>query len=191
MKRRKAIGLLLLAGGGTAVSVGGYKWYDWNKPFDHAFLDKKKELLAALADTILPATDTPGAKEAGAGDFISVMVKDCTERKSQNKFIDGLKELEAYCSSNYNKNYVHCSLAEQQAVMRHFQQKGRPMKGIMGKVQNRYLGKSFFTTLKEYTVLGYCTSELGASKGLAYVAVPGRFNGCIPLEKGQKTWATK
>lgn len=191
MKRRKAISLILLTGTGVAVSVGGYKWYSWSKPIDKTYLNHKKELLAALAETIIPATDTPGAREAGVGAYIYIMVKDCTDRKSQNKFINGLKELEEYCSGHYQKTYIQCSASEQQTILRHFQQKGRSYGGIIGKVQDRYLGRSFFSTLKEYAVQGYCTSELGATKGLAFIAIPGRYNGCIPLEKKQKTWATR
>jgi hypothetical protein len=48
----------------------------------------------------------------------------------------------------------------------------------------------FFALLKELTVLGYCTSELGATQGLAYLAVPGEYRGCVGLRPGQKSWAT-
>jgi hypothetical protein len=44
--------------------------------------------------------------------------------------------------------------------------------------------------MKELTLLGYFTSEPGATKALRYVAVPGRYDGCIPYKKGDKAWAT-
>jgi hypothetical protein len=191
MNRRKAIGRIVLIGGGTAVAYSGYKWWDWNKKPDLAWLDQKKELITSLAEAIIPATDTPGAAEAGVGDYIIIMIKDCTGIREQNKFIDGLKELEHHCSSAYDKPFPRCTEAEQKQVLQYFEQKDKPFKGIAGKAQNKFLGKSFFTTLKEYTVSGYCSSELGATKGLAYVFIPGRYQGCIPLQTGQKTWATK
>jgi hypothetical protein len=191
MKRRKALGLMLLAGGGTAVSLGGYKWWQLNHAPDKAYLDGKLNLLSALAETIIPKTDTPGAKEAGVGQYLLDMVKDCTDKKTQNKFIDGLKDLEQYTQDKYNKSYETCSVDEQILVMKHFQEKGKPFNGIVGKAQNKFLGKSFFTTLKEYTVKGYCSSQLGATQGLAYLSVPGPYIGCTNLQKGQKTWATK
>jgi len=190
MNRREAITRIMLGGAGLAVAFGGYNWYEIAKSPDVAYVTNNRELLAALAETIIPATDTPGAREAGVADFIIMMIRECTDRKNQNKFIDGLKDLQTYSRSKYGKDYQHCSAAEQETVLTHFEQRDKPYSGIMGKVQNRYLGKSFFTILKEYTVEGYCTSEAGATKGLAYVNVPGSFKGCMPMTPGQKAWAT-
>lgn len=191
MNRRKVLGLIFVAGGSTAFGVGGFQWFQMNKTPDLSYLDQKKELLAALAETIIPTTNTPGAREAGVGDFIYLMIQECTDKKTQNKFLDGIKDLEDYCSMHFNKNYPDCSFSEQQLVMKHFQQKGRPMGGIFGKAQHKLLGKSFFTTLKEYTAKGYCTSELGMTKGLAYLPIPETFKGCVDYAKGQRSWATK
>jgi hypothetical protein len=191
MKRRTAIGRILAAGVGGGLILSGYKWYDWHKTPDLSFVTQQKELLAALAETIIPSTDTPGGRETGVGDFIIVMIRDCTEIKTQNRFIDGIKELRSYSLSGYKKEYQHCSPEEQQSILRHFEQEGKAFRGILGKAQNRFLGKSFFSTLKQYTVEGYCTSQQGASKGLAYLAVPGSFRGCMPMSPGQKAWATK
>lgn len=191
MKRRQAIGRILLAGIGGGLAFSGYKWYDWNKTPDIESLQSYRKLVASLAGTILPPGDSPGAREAGVGDFIIVMVRDCTDRMSANKFIDGLKELDHYTRNQYGRPYEECTVQQQTAVLHHFEEKGKPFKGIIGKAQNKYLGRSFFTTLKEYTVKGYCTSELGAGKGLAYLPIPGSYHGCIPLAPGQKAWATK
>ncbi|HTQ26875.1 MAG TPA: gluconate 2-dehydrogenase subunit 3 family protein, partial [Puia sp.] len=158
---------------------------------DIAYLEKKRELLADLAETIIPATDSPGAKDAAVQDFIIVMVRDCADIKTKNRFIDGLKELEHYCEAEYKQGFSQCSPQEKQQVMKYFMEKGRPFRGVLGKVQNRLLGKSFFQTLQEYSAEGYCTSEIGATRGLAYIPIPGKYMGCTPLQKGQRSWATK
>ena len=189
MKRRKAIlGIGLL---GT-VGVGAYsglKWRSWTKSPDLAYLKSKRELLSSLVETIIPETDTPGAREAGVHDFVIKMVADCIDIKSQNKFIDGLKELEEFCLDEYGQPYESCSEETQTKVMRRFEEKGKPYKGIVGKAEKKFLGQSFFTTLKQYTSIGYCTSQLGATQALAYLPIPGKLIGCIDLEKGQKSWA--
>jgi hypothetical protein len=191
MNRRKAIGRIALTGAGAAVAWGGYKWYDWTKTPDLQFLEEHRNLISALAETIIPATDTPGASIAGVGDFIVVMIRDCTDRMSVNKFIDGLKDLTQYCRNHFDKSFEHCSASDQQAVLNHFEKKGTPYPGIIGKAQQAYLGRSFFSTLKNYTVQGYCTSQAGATRGLSYLYLPGSFHGCIPLQPGQKAWATR
>ena len=189
MNRRKAIIRITLGGAGLAAAIGGYKWYGIAKTPDVRYVTGNKELLAALAETIIPATDTPGAREAGVADFIVMMVRECLDRKNANNFIDGLKDLQSYSKSKFGKDFEHCTATEQEAVMTHFEKRDKPYGGIAGKVQNRYLGKPFFIILKELTVEGYCTSEPGATKGLAYVNVPGSYRGCMPMTSGQKAWA--
>ena len=49
--------------------------------------------------------------------------------------------------------------------------------------------KDFFRQMKDLTITGYFTSEIGATQALAYDPIPGKFNGCVPLEKDQKAWA--
>ena len=191
MDRRKAIGRIILIGGGGLATYAGYKFWDWNKNPDIAFLDQHKNLITALAETIIPTTDSPGAKEAAVADFIIIMLKDCTEKISQNRFIDGLKQLKSYTYSSFNKTYEQCMDQEKEQVLRHFEGMGKPSKGIVGKVEGKFFGKSFFETLKILTVMGYCTSEAGATKGLAYLHIPGKFVGCMPMQPGQHAWATK
>jgi hypothetical protein len=191
MNRRKAISRILLAGIGGTIAFGGYKWHEWYKTPDMTWLDANRPLLAALADTIIPPTDSPGARAAGTPDFMITLLKDCTDRRTLNKFIDGLKDLEAYCRSTYRHSFTDCADTDRIATLTRFEQKDRPLSGIWGKAENRFLGKPFFTTLKEYTVVAYCTSEQGATHGLAYVAVPVNYHGCIPLQPGQPAWATK
>ncbi|MFN9666692.1 MAG: gluconate 2-dehydrogenase subunit 3 family protein, partial [Bacteroidota bacterium] len=48
----------------------------------------------------------------------------------------------------------------------------------------------YFRMMKELTLWGYFTSEIGATQALRYVAVPGKYEGCIPYKKGDKAWAT-
>lgn len=190
MNRRKAIWWLVAGSAGLGVAAGGSAWYRREKVPDLVYLDRSRALLAALAEGIIPSTDSPGAQEAGVAGFIIMMIRECTGRAEQNCFIDGLKELQSYSLRHYQASFESCSPQQQAEVLLHFEGKGRPMAGLMGKVQARYLGRSFFSILKDYTVEGYCTSEAGATRGLTYVAVPGSFHGCVPLQAGQRGWAT-
>lgn len=191
MNRRKALGRIILAGIGGTLAFGGYKWYEGSKTPDIPWLEQHKDLLAALADTIIPQTDSPGARSAGVQEFMLTLLKDCTDRHSLNKFIDGCKSLESHCQSKYQSSFSHCTEPVRIALFTDLEKKDRPASGILGKAETRYLGKPFFSTLKEYTVIAYCTSEPGATQGLAYVPVPVNYHGCLPLQPGQPAWATK
>jgi len=133
-----------------------------------------QSLLAELADTIIPTTDTPGAKAAGVEQFIVRMMRDCYVRGEQEKFYAGLAKLEAESHRLYGKG-----LAEVDAAARH-----ELVKQSIGN------NKAFYLRLRELTIVGYFTSEIGASKALEYLPIPGRFEGDVPLQPGQKAWAT-
>lgn len=190
MKRRQAmLGIALLGAGSMAFS--GIKWISWYKRPDLVYIHTQKELLAALTETIIPETDTPGAIAAGVPDFVLKMVLENTIRASQNRFIDGLKAVDPYSVNRFGKPYVNCSRAQQIEVMQHIEKEEKPFDGIPGKVQRKLIGNSFFTTLKEYTCYGYFTSMIGATQSLAYVYTPGHYWGCVPLKAGQKAWAIR
>jgi hypothetical protein len=191
MNRRKAIGsILLLAGAGAAIITGVklralYRTPDLKKLYTH------KELITELAETIIPATDTPGAKAANVAPFIISMIEDCTPQKEQNKFLNGLEDVEEYAHAKYNRSFIDCSQQERNVIADYFEKRDRSYKGIAGKVSHKLLGDSFFTILKKYTVMGYCNSLEGVTKGLAYDYVPGRYEGSVTLRSGQKCWATE
>jgi hypothetical protein len=191
MKRRKAIGSILLAGAATATGFGGYEWYTLTKDPDRNYLLSKKSLLAELAETIIPITDTPGAKEAGAVEFMMRLLNECTDTKTLNRFVLGMQELEVYSRYRYHREFIDCSANEKVTILQYFDLKSRATHTLFEKVKNKYTGKPFFVTLKTYAVHGYCISEKGASLGMRYIAVPGKYLSCIPLEPNQKSWATK
>jgi hypothetical protein len=190
MKRRKAIGTILLAGTATTISFGGYEWYSLTKSPDKDYILSKKILLAELAETIIPATDTPGAKEAGAVEYMIPFLIDCTDKKTLNRFIEGLKDLESYTFSRYHRDFIRCSEDEKLAVLHYYDQKSAVTHSLFEKIRNRLIGYPFFVTLKKYAVQGYCISEKGATIGMRYIAVPGKNLPCIPMEPNQKSWAT-
>ncbi len=186
MNRRKALASLALLGGSGLALLSGKPLLNLFAPTDIEFLQSRLPLLSALAETIIPATETPGASEAGVGNYILLMIKDCTDKQSANNFVDGVKELEAFSQKQWGKPYTLCPEEAQHSILAHFEKKGEPMHGIAGKIERRLLGKSFFSLLKEYTVTGYCTSQLGATQAMAYDLVPGLLWGRCLCSKGKK-----
>ncbi|HEX2847693.1 MAG TPA: gluconate 2-dehydrogenase subunit 3 family protein [Chitinophagaceae bacterium] len=190
MERKKFIKRFLALGGGAIAVVSGVKVYQVFKSPDLSFLKNAQPLIDELAEMIIPSTDTPGAKEAGAGEFVSFMVRESCSQATQNRFIDGLRDLAAYSILEYKKPYQKCSLSEKRAILSHFEKKSFFYKGIVAKAEHKLLGDPFFITLKKYTVLGYCSSELGATRAFNYDPVPHEYMNTL-LEPGQKAWATQ
>jgi hypothetical protein len=191
MQRRAAIRRISIIGGGLVLAFSGTKLYQRYKHPHFQVLTENAALLNELAETILPRTGSPGAGDARVGDLIAKMVRDCTDRKTQNNFLNGLEALAGQARDRYGKAFGQCTIAERTALLVHFEKEGKAYPGMAGKVQRQLLGDSFFTTLKKYTVLGYCTSQLGATEGLRYDYIPGKYVGNAVLTPGQRGWATQ
>jgi len=191
MKRRKAIGRIGLIAGGAVIGAGGWEAFQLYKRPNLRFLEEHEEVLDDLAETIIPATGSPGAREAAVGPLILKMVRDCTGRKSRNNFINGFEALMDRAQAHYGKPFGRCSQQERTALLAYFEKEGQPYRGLIGRVQRQVTGDSFFTTLKKYTVLGYCSSKPGANAGMRYDAIPGKYIGSVSLEPGQRSWATQ
>lgn len=192
MIRRHAIRRLLILSGSVAAAgslLTGWEYRRLHKSPDWTFFAEHEMLLAELSETILPATDTPGAKATGVPAFIAYMVKTGLDVKSQNNFIDGLRNLTEYCHARFGKPFEQCSFAERAQVLNHLEEATRPLHALVGRVKTRLAGKPFFTSLRDLTIIGYCTSEAGATQGMAYDYVPGGYASCLPYAKGQKSWA--
>lgn len=172
-----------------------------------AFSADYKNLVSEIAEIIIPKTSTPGAKEAGVGPFIEMMLKDCYKASQQEHFIKGLDSLEEEAKKVGGKSFLECTKEQQTALLTTFEQKakeeakaneasaGKKMVDAETGLTKESKGKGetpptpFFSLMKELTLLGYFTSEAGAKNALAFVEVPGRYDGCVKMEPGQKVWA--
>ncbi len=190
MKRRKALLNISVVAGGALASYIGFKWMRFNAAPDFEGLLNHKKLIASLADTIIPPSGSPSASECQVHEFIVKMVMECTDAHTQNNFVTGLVELEEYATTNFKRSFVDCSPTEKNQILSNLEAEGKTKPGVIGKIEKKILGKSFFQTLKEYTVIGYFTSEQGANRALRYSHVPSKYVACQPYAVGEKAWAT-
>ncbi len=139
--------------------------------------------VSVIAEHIIPATDTPGAIDVGVPQFIDTMLHHCYEEKERNAFLQGLDQLEKDTQEKYDDAFVDIKPEEQLELLKAYQTEA---------LAQREAGSppAFIRTMRELTLLGYFTSEPGATETLNYIAVPGRYDGCMPLTADQKTWAT-
>jgi hypothetical protein len=168
------------------------------------FSPDTERLVDEAAETILPATSTPGAKAAGVGPWIVMMMNECYPERDRAHFIAGINSLDGSAETAYKKSFLECSAAERTEVLKkveieaadHRKKQQEEADALKKKDPNYYAANDFserplghyFHTLKELTMLGYFTSEPGSTQALDYVPVPGRYEGCIDMKPGQKAW---
>ncbi len=191
MNRKKFIGSIAIISVGSLASYYGFKFFKSIGTPDINYLEKNKALIADLCEAIIPKTDSPGAKMAMVHEYIIYAISQSRDIKHKNNFINGLKDLQDYSLSKFNLEFSKLNKSQQSEILKHFQNKAKSYNAKVEKIQNKILGKPFFTILRETTTIGYCTSVIGAQQGLAYDYVPTKFIACSDYVKGQKSWATK
>lgn len=189
MNRREAISRVALLLGGTVI--GAELFTDMactspSKKVNDLFDPDQVVLLDEIAETILPRTSTPGAKDAKVGEFMTVMVRDCYTPEDQKVFIKGISDLDDACKKANGKGFMECTPPQRTSfLIRLDKEQKQYQKDKKPEDPNHY-----FTMMKQLTLLGYFTSEEGATKALRYVPIPGKYEGCVPYKKGDRAWAT-
>lgn len=149
------------------------------------FTDSDTALLDEIAETILPETETPGAKAAGVGAFMALMVTDTYYSEDQEIFRNGMATIEAQSRETFGKDFISATADERLGLLR-----------TLDAAQFEYMENKidaapahFFRMMKELALLGYFTSEIGYTQAMRYTETPGRYDPCVPFEPGEKAWA--
>lgn len=191
MNRRNYLKSILALAGIAITSLSVTKWLNINYLIDEKELWGKRTIIAELAEMIIPASDTPGAKMASVDHYIIKVLLNCRNTRQQHKFLSGIDEIERFTKSTFGLEFLDCGEPNRHKVLQHFYEKGSNSHGFLSKIQERFLGKPFFSELRQLTVEGYCQSKLGATNGLAYDYIPRVYEPCTFLNPHQKSWATK
>ncbi|MFD2202146.1 gluconate 2-dehydrogenase subunit 3 family protein [Shivajiella indica] len=146
-------------------------------PKDIAFLDE-------IGEAIIPSTDTPGAKATKIGEFMQMMVKDTYNAEQQTKFVEGLNLIQKDFKKAKGKDFMEVSVEERTNYLNELQANGKATIESDPALVGQILGM-----LKDLTVLGYFTSEIGATQQLRYFEVPGRYDPCIDYTPGERAYA--
>jgi gluconate 2-dehydrogenase gamma chain len=179
------------------------------------------EQVATIAEHIIPATDTPGARATGVHRFIDRMLAEYYSADERAAFLGGLDDVDARARAAGGKSFTALDPAKQRAILATLDAEAyaaapRPASnaaasqtGGQDAEATRTEGATadqrkksstspepqptrqhFFRTMKELTLLGYYTSEPGATQELKYARIPGRFDGCVPMATIGRAWST-
>ncbi|WP_234572128.1 gluconate 2-dehydrogenase subunit 3 family protein [Rhodohalobacter sp. 614A] len=151
---------------------------DWNPVL---FSNDQARLVTSLADVIIPADEYPSASEAGVPAFIESMINEVYTEEQRNEFLEGLDSFAENSRITLETDFFDSSDERRYEVVYNENQSALEI--------DRNESASFFLRFKELTILGYFTSEIGASEVLRYEAIPGMYDGCMPFEEIGKTWA--
>ena len=186
MNRREAVQHIALLLGGSLVGANAFlTGCKTSTGKEAAFSANDIAYLDEIADTILPATGTPGAKAAKVGQFMTVMINDCYEESEQKTFREGMEKINSLSDQAYSKSFMETTPEQRlQLLVKLDNEQKEYTKNKKEKDPAHY-----FRMMKELTLLGYFTSEIGTTQARRYVAVPGKYESCIPYKKGDKAWA--
>ncbi len=155
----------------------------WTPTF---FSEAQALTIQEMAETIMPATDTLGAKDLGVPKFVEEMVATVYDDEARAQFMNGLAAFEKEISDKYSKSFDRLSAEEQLAVAKEKNSYMQDPANRPGEDEP----KPFFMMIKELTLWGYFTTEYGATKVLQYQLIPAEFNGCMPIEEAGENGRT-
>jgi hypothetical protein len=158
--------------------------------------------LDEVGETIIPETDTPGAKAAKVGEFMKVMITDCYTPAEQDAFIAGVAALDEYSVQNTQKGFLECSPEEKKSLLesllaeakdfnaaRKEADEARKAEAVAAGTEFVATPPHYMTMMKQLTLWGFFTSETGMTETLRHLPVPGRYDGNAPYTPGEKAWA--
>ncbi|MFD0939310.1 gluconate 2-dehydrogenase subunit 3 family protein [Pedobacter boryungensis] len=187
------------------------------KNSENLFTSDQEKLISEIADIIIPTTaKSPGAKAANVGPFISMMIKECYPEDAQKAFVKGLENIETRSKKDFGKSFLEISVKEREQLITKVRdetvaaqkvesdanekamklemdiERNKPEKERANPTAVKDPQKTtpqFFAIARDLTMLGYFTSEVGATQAYEYVQIPGRYDGCVDLKPGQRVWA--
>lgn len=190
MERRELLKMIAAATGAAMIGIPAFVHGQVPVPdANNAFSEDDVAKLDEIAETILPRTKTPGAKDAGTGLFMAQFVTDCYEPGDQATFRAGLADIDKRAGGRF----VSLKPQARTGLLRTLDAEARKHDAA-AKAESDDNDKEpklhYFTMIKQLAIFSFFTSQVGATKVLRYVAVPGRYDGDMDYVPGTPAWAT-
>lgn len=148
----------------------------WQSP-GRLFTQVQMQMLRDICQIVIPTTNTPGAGDVDTHGFVDNQLVRCHPRWQQRQVLDLLKLIDSVAHKRFAKSFIQCNPQQQLALLTSIEDP-----------QQELGDGEHFAFLKHLIVFGYFTTEVGATKELAYLPVPGGFKGSIPYKVIGKSW---
>ena len=184
LTRREALARIIAATGGIVGAeylLAGCARLDKRRRTE--FGADAMALLDAIAETIIPATDSPGAREAGVAAFMVKVVNDCYDDEAHLAFERGIDAVDDASRRRHGKAFMASTPAERTALLGAIDRQARAHAGTKKPDEPPH----YFHLMRELTIAGYYSSEVGITKALRYVESPGAYRD-EPYAKGDRLW---
>lgn len=142
------------------------------------------ELVTVISELIIPETDTPGARAANVNQFIDKMLTDWNSKEERDHFLSELDKIDQTSNEMHGAEFLDLSREQQVEVLEQKEQEAND-----NPMSDTDL-EPFFSMMKEYTLVGYYTSEIGATQELVWNHVAGRYDGCYPYSEVGRAWSS-
>jgi hypothetical protein len=190
MNRRELIKKISILTGATVVGsdffLSGCKQADKN--LIGVYSDKDISFFDEVAETIIPKSNTPGAKDAEVGKFMASYSTDCYDDIQLKILKDGIRKINDAAKKKYDNNFLTLTAAQKQDLLTAIDTEAKKIQEENEKIKTPQ-PSHYFTLMKQMVLLGFFTSEPGATQVLRYVPVPGKYEGCINYKEGETSWA--
>ena len=146
----------------------------------------QNEIVLAMSDVMIPATDTPGAKAARVNEFVDLILTDWATVEERKIFLEGLAEADRKSNTLFGHGYAAATPDEQAAIVQIFDEELATTRNEQMPEQVRSwevtLLHPFFAQMRRLVLVGYYTSPIGQDQELKVEIIPGALHGCVPVE---------
>jgi len=187
LSRRDALRGLTLTIGGVTTGLASRAFaaapvLAWSPT---ALTPAQARLVEVVAELIIPATETPGAREAGVPQFIDRALADYLDKGQAQRLLGGLERMDADARAAHGDVFVALTPQQQVELLTTYDREAATVPGQSSGDTH------FFRALEDLVTVGYFTSEPGATVALRYDPIPGAYHGCVPLAELGRGWATR
>ncbi|MXX35176.1 MAG: gluconate 2-dehydrogenase subunit 3 family protein, partial [Gemmatimonadetes bacterium] len=140
----------------------------------------RARVMAAMAEAIIPATDTPGASEAGVTEFVAALVDGWLDDDDRDRFLAGLDTVDPSARDRFGADFADCAAAQQEALVGDLDADLTHLRDDADADETQH----FFHDEKRFTLTAYFTSEVGL-EAIGYRITFPAFDGCAPLTEAE------